>query len=154
MTSLNASIPAREPAETPVRLASIDSHELKKLYRRSSIIFALNVLWIIGTALSFLLLPAWMEQADELAPVLGGIVVLGALLAIAASVGGFMRTGWGRVPGIIHCALILINIPVGTVIGILGLVAYSKGGLLFGPGAPSHAQVKQEFKRRKRAEQF
>jgi len=62
----------------------------------------------------------------------------------------FMRSNWGRVMGIIACAFMLLRIPIGTIIGIMGLVAFIKAKELFGPDRITHAEVKRAFKQAKR----
>jgi len=47
-------------------------------------------------------------------------------LSVAAGVGLLMRKQWGRILAIIHAALSLINIPIGTIIGALTLVYLRK----------------------------
>ena len=53
--------------------------------------------------------------------------------------------------GIIVCILTLINIPLGTVIGVVGLFAFIKAPNLFGSGRVLHKDLKTEFKLRKKA---
>jgi hypothetical protein len=53
--------------------------------------------------------------------------------------------------GIIVCVLTLINIPLGTLIGIVGLFAFIKAPNLFGPGRVLHKDLKTEYKLRKKA---
>jgi hypothetical protein len=54
---------------------------------------------------------------------LATLVLLGyAALSIAAGIGLITRKEWGRITGIIHAALSLLSVPVGTIIGILVLV--------------------------------
>jgi hypothetical protein len=52
---------------------------------------------------------------------------------------------------VLFCSvLILINIPIGTLVGIAVLVALSKAPELFGQGRVTHKELKAEFKERKR----
>ena len=56
-----------------------------------------------------------------------GVVLIVALLAffglaVAAGVGVLVRRRWGRILAIIHAALNLLQIPLGTIIGVLILV--------------------------------
>lgn len=43
-------------------------------------------------------------------------------LAVAAGVGLLLRSEWGRVLAIIHSALSLFFVPIGTIIGVLAIV--------------------------------
>jgi len=53
-----------------------------------------------------------------------GVLVLSGFLAFAVMTGiGLLKMReWGRILGIVHAALLLILIPVGTVIGVLALL--------------------------------
>lgn len=53
--------------------------------------------------------------------------------------------------GIITCSLSVLNIPLGTIIGIAGLFAFIKAPELFGQNRVTHKSLKQEFKNRKQA---
>ena len=46
--------------------------------------------------------------------------------AVAAGIGLIMRKEWGRILGIVHAALSLVSMPIGTVIGILTLIYLTK----------------------------
>ena len=47
-------------------------------------------------------------------------------LSVAAGVGLIIEREWGRILAIIHSALIVIWIPIGTVIGVLSLIYLTK----------------------------
>lgn len=53
---------------------------------------------------------------------LGMMMLLQPLLAFFAAVGLRRRTHLGRILAIIACALALLNIPLGTIVGIFGFV--------------------------------
>ncbi len=53
--------------------------------------------------------------------------------------------------GIILCAISLLGIPIGTLIGIIGLIAFVGGEKLFGEGKYLHADLQREFKHRKKS---
>lgn len=56
-----------------------------------------------------------------------------------------MRLPW-RICGIVVCVISLINIPLGTLIGVMGLFAFVKAKELFGPERITHEEVKTAFK--------
>ncbi len=57
----------------------------------------------------------------------GLLVLLGYVgLAVAAGVGVLLGKEWGRILAIVHAALSAMNLPVGTVIGVLSLVYLTK----------------------------
>jgi hypothetical protein len=94
----------------------------------------------------------------------GGIVIAGdffeggialfiyALIGfyIACIIGLIGRTSWGRKLGIFVCCISLINIPLGTIIGIMGLFAFFKAPELFGEGRLTHKELKKTFSTRKK----
>ncbi len=47
-------------------------------------------------------------------------------LSIAAGIGLILGKEWGRILAVVHSAVSLFNIPIGTVIGILGLIYLTK----------------------------
>jgi len=47
-------------------------------------------------------------------------------LSVAAGIGLIMGKEWGRISAIIHAALSLLRIPLGTIIGILALIYLTK----------------------------
>jgi len=47
-------------------------------------------------------------------------------LSVGAGIGLIIGKEWGRITAIIHSALSLLNIPIGTVIGILALISLTK----------------------------
>ena len=56
------------------------------------------------------------------------VIFLMAYLGLSVSAGIGLLTGkeWGRIMSIIHAALSVLNIPIGTVIGILVLIYLNK----------------------------
>jgi hypothetical protein len=50
------------------------------------------------------------------------ILLLFIALTVTGGIGLLMGKEWGRVLSIVHAALILISVPVGTVIGILSII--------------------------------
>jgi len=57
----------------------------------------------------------------------GTIVLLTYLgLSVAAGVGLITGKEWGRITAIIHAALSVLNVPIGTAIGILVLIYLTK----------------------------
>ena len=69
----------------------------------------------------------WLYPEEGAPGDLFGVTLIAALLAffglaVAAGVGVLMVKRWGRIVAIIHAALSLLNMPIGTVIGALILV--------------------------------
>jgi len=66
------------------------------------------------------------------------------------SYGSWRRPSWGRIPGVVCCILALFLVPIGTAIGVLGLIAYGRGRDLFGPNRYLHGMLDAEWKYRRR----
>jgi len=149
---------AYAPPETDVRQsASGDSTgsklspgEARKLYNHSRSIGALVFLWCLGVAVMVaIFIPNALESAKQaggnsdrlavLMTIVGGMV----LLMLAGIVGCWRRDSWGRIIGFILCSLMLLNFWIGTLIGIFGLIALTKGKRLFGPDRLTHRQLKE-----------
>ena len=129
------------------RLKEYDDKSLNKLYYRSCNVSAIAGLMIIGVAIlgSLFLFSNLLEDTSTPTAVLIAILAFNLI----SSVGIILRTTWGRVLGIVACAIMLINIPMGTIIGIVGLFAFINAKSLFGIDRISHAELKKEFKFRK-----
>lgn len=133
------------------KIANIESKRLQKLYYRSGNVGVIVVLLIIGAVVTLLLL-------DNLSPQFGLeqnatyklIMIVISVFNLIAAAGLWMRKPWGRTLGYISCAILLINIPVGTIVGIVGFFAFSKSPELFGSDRFKHGELKKEFKKRKK----
>jgi len=124
-------------------LSDLDFKKLKKLYYRSCNVNAIT--FLIGLALIFILVGLFQsrDQIDSLfLLMISGLVVFYVL----AIVGLYTRKSWGRILGIIVSVLSLINVPVGTLIGIFGLFAFIGSPQLFGENRFTHEALKTEFK--------
>jgi len=125
--------------------ADLDDKALTKLYYRSCNVDSASV--AISFSVVIIGIRLWFISPVE---VKVAFCVL-APLYLTALIGIFLRTAWGRGAGIIICALGLINIPLGTLFGFMGLFAFIKAPCLFGPGRVTHQDLKAEFKLRKKA---
>ena len=104
---------------------------LGKLSERNNLLKLIAVWSFLYAAVALLLVyivvyEAYLEPEDP-PPFAWGVVLIVMLvvyfsLSVAAGVGLLMRKEWGRISAIIHAALSLLNMPVGTVIGALILV--------------------------------
>lgn len=126
--------------------------QLKKLYYRScnvsciTFLMGLGCLLLSGIGINAMNDPDF-AKALPMPP--AGYLALGLLEGVAC-VGLVMRTSWGRVMGICLCILSLINIPIGTLIGLAGLFAFFGAKELFGDGRITHKSVKAAFKEMKK----
>ena len=105
---------------------------LGKLSERNNLLKLIAV-WAFLTAATALITiyivvyELWLYPEEGAPGDLFGVALIVALLAffglaVAAGVGVLKVKRWGRIVAIIHAALSLINMPIGTVIGALILV--------------------------------
>ncbi|HSL21257.1 MAG TPA: hypothetical protein VK886_06965 [Vicinamibacterales bacterium] len=110
------------------------------------LLFALVVFFAMGTAAGIVGMSAPPEDAAVAIPVLGITATAVAAFLLILSLPGLI-TGWGllklrpwaRILGIVLAVISLINIPVGTAIGIYGLwvLLTKETEGLFNPAAPA-----------------
>ncbi|MGL4400798.1 MAG: hypothetical protein ACRCXD_13080 [Luteolibacter sp.] len=131
-----------------LQFGDLDDKALNKLYYRSCNVTGIAVLLSFGVVVMAGVVA--MPEAD-----LDGLpkwVFIGlALFYVIAIIGLLKRSSWGRIMGILVCILSLISIPLGTIIGVVGLFAFIKAPNLFGRGRVLHKDLKAEFKLRKKA---
>jgi len=156
MTEENAYAPPRANLETqagPQELWSMELKKLRRLYDASRSIRALGFLYALGTVGLFagyeMLNSRYARSADTRGIAVVMLFVGG--LSLLGFVTSFTRQRWGRWVGVLICLLNLVNIPFGTLIGLFGLVAYARGGRLFGPDRLLHKDVVDVYKQRKAA---
>ena len=150
----NVFAPPRSNVETqtgPAPLWEMTLKELRKIYLASLNVRALGILYALGAVgiLAAGLIPLASSATKSGLEVI--FIVIGLMYA-AACVSSYTRPTWGRWLGIVICVLALLSFPFGTIIGILGLIAYAQGGKLFGPEKFVHAEVVRIYKERKQAE--
>jgi hypothetical protein len=144
-----------EVREGPEVLWEMPFKEVRKLYLASLNIRALGILYFIaalgGIALTVTSGLALFAGGGGSRPaVVPSLLMLSFTgVTVAAWITSYTRPRWGRVVGVIICAISLINIPIGTVIGILGLASYAQGGKLFGPGRLLHKDLSAVYRQRK-----
>ena len=142
--------------EGPEALWELPWKELRRIYLASVNIRALGVLYGLGAvgaiAAGSMLLVGTVggAQPEAATAFLWALVVVLGLIYVAACVSSYTRPTWGRWLGIVLCVLSLFSIPFGTLIGLLGLIAYAQGGKLFGPGRLLHKDVAAVYKQRKK----
>jgi hypothetical protein len=137
-----------EVREGPNELWAMPFKELRKIYHASHTFRALGFLYglvAIGCGAVMTMFGFNAHGADMTLLILFVIV----LATAAASVTSYTRQEWGRGLGGFLCILMLFMIPIGTVIGILGLVAYFQAGKLFGAGRLEHGDVILVYRQRK-----
>lgn len=135
-----------QPEKNNSDLGSLDFKSLKKLYCRSRNVNAIT--FLLGLGLIVLLGGSFLPS-EEGEPSLRFIFMGLAVFYAVAIVGLYNRSSWGRILGIIVCIISLINIPLGTLIGIFGLFAFFGSPQLFGVERLTHKSLKEEFKSQK-----
>ncbi len=141
--------PQAEPSANllvPIQLREMEFIQLRKLYHRSCNVNAIT--FLIGIGLIVLVFRTALPGTEFGFPERLIFIVVTIIYAIAA-VGLFKRTSWGRIVGIIVSFISLINVPLGTLIGIFGLYAFFGSPQLFGSNRVTHKELKAEFKLQK-----
>jgi membrane-bound ClpP family serine protease len=143
------------PIDAPI--PGMSPKEVRSLYFHSRNVWAVFVLNSLGLlALAFIaLIPAF--SSSGLGPGDAGTMLFVLGLVVLFSVlqyGLLVRTSWGRIGGIVMAVLSLVNIPLGTIVGIIALIAFIKGKVLFGPERITHREVKEAYLALKRARAF
>lgn len=139
--------PSSQEAEA-LDLETLAHGDLKKLRDRSHTIMSVGVYWVLQLAL---VVPAssWIEESsDGLIPAHWTILASFVLL-LPGVIGAFHRGAWARVVGMLTCCICLPAFPIGTALGIFGLIAYVGADKLFGRGRVLHRDLNREWKRRK-----
>ena len=139
--------------EGPQELWRMELKRLKRLYNASRTVHALGVLYALGAVGLIAALLFAASGSAKAAPAPGSLVIMLVigLVYLAATVASFTRPRWGRWLGILICTIGLIGFPIGTIIGLFGLVAYVQGGRLFGSDRLTHNDVAAIYKQRKAA---
>ena len=153
----NVFAPPQAELETrvgPEELWDMEYKQVRKLAMASLNIRALGALWGLG-ALAILagvavLVSAGNPDAREGAVGLAALFFVSGGLSAAASYTAYARPRWGRGLGIVLCILGLLNFPIGTAIGAVGIFAYVQGARLFGPDKLLHKDVMAVYKQRKK----
>lgn len=130
-------------------LAGLNYKQLKKLYYRSCNIRTINFLIFIGALYIGLM---WYSSVF-LSP-FNAIIIALFILQVSTFIGLFRRASWGRALGIICSIFMLVNPPLGTMLGLAGLFAFFGAPQLFGEERITHAELYKEFKHRKRNKFF
>ena len=140
---------AATPAFAAPALADYTPAQIKKLYYRSCNVSAIAGLMLIGVfAIGALLV--WGKPGGDLGSFDNPVLLVMMIMNLVGAIGIIQRSDWGRIAGIIACFLMLINVPLGTIIGIVGLFAFFKAKELFGPDRIRHRDLKLAFKELKR----
>ncbi|MBW2005306.1 MAG: hypothetical protein JRI72_12015 [Deltaproteobacteria bacterium] len=143
-----------EKSEIKEKNRQLDSYsfeEVKKLYNKSRNVSAIGgicvflaVIYLLGFLLFF---PSSESSQDELFVM---VIFFGVMVFfIISAIGIFKRTNWGRTLGIIFCVLLLLAIPIGTIIGVVGIMAFSSAPELFGGNNLTHNEIEIEFNKLK-----
>jgi len=142
-----------ETQEGPPELWQMDFKRLKRLYNASqsirtlAAVYALGLVLFLGGALS-LANSRYTISAENRALV--SLMFVFAALSLLGVVTTLLRQRWARWLGIGLCVLGFAVVPIGTLVGLLGIVAYARGGRLFGRDRLRHKDVVEIYEQRKR----
>lgn len=159
---MSAENPYAAPVADPVNpealqrkaFPEMDTKRLKQLRNDSHSIRTLAVLLVFSNLmLAFLFFFTIAGDGGTMGIGFPELAIQAVILGVnvATATGLFKRAVWGRVMGFITCGIMLIGFPIGTLIGILCLIALARGGVLFGPDRLSHKELGAEWKYRKKA---
>ncbi|NJM37517.1 MAG: hypothetical protein HC845_06445 [Akkermansiaceae bacterium] len=131
------------PSNIP--FGNLEDKAFNKLYYRSCNVSGLAALISLG----LLIIGGGLLLSNNILSSSKYIFIALLVINSITLIGLVKRTRWGRVMGVLVCILSLMNIPLGTLIGIVGLFALLGAPNLFGPDRVLHKDLKAEFKRRK-----
>jgi hypothetical protein len=142
--------PQSDVSITPERndFKDIPTEKLKKLRNDSHsirIVCALIILGLVVTIVSLFVSKGQQMGIPRLVFVLGS-----EGFYLVTLIGLIKRTNWGRIMGFIVGGLALLALPIGTLIGVLILVALGRSKELFGPDHLDHKSLEAEWKYRKK----
>ena len=83
-----------------------------------------SLIWLIANGGPSGLVNAFDDFSSILGPMVVGIVFLNIILAIPmvmTGMGLLRIQGWARTMGMVVCALVVISIPIGTMLGAYGM---------------------------------
>jgi len=139
--------PVPEAVDLTAGLGALDWAAVKRLRNASHSIRSLGALWMIGVLVCLFAVVAGVSRNSKpFGAFEAGIFTVFAALGSVAIYGAWARPAWGRGVGMVLCILNLASLPIGTIIGILGLIAYSRGKPLFGPGRWTHREVEARYR--------
>ena len=117
--------------------------KIEALESHSSTIQVLAFIWSLSLVLVVLLLLAALSGGIGMQEALLIMVIL--LPSGVIGTGLFSRAKWSRFCGMALCYFSLLAIPVGTMIGMLGLKAFKGSPQLFGDNPPKHSEIKERL---------
>lgn len=125
---------------------------LKTLYYRSCNVQCIGALLVLACLYwTAMMLGAGVGVAHGDGPQRSQLIGGGMLmLCLVAMIGVYARSTWGRFVGVVGCLALMPFLPLGTAVGIVGLVAFIRAGELFGPRRIHHAQIRAAFADAKR----
>jgi hypothetical protein len=133
-------------------LATASTEALQLMRYTPLICTVIGILWILSAAFfnaiyTIVLVASSSEEGGPGTGVVVGLMLFGLCIGVAG-VGMLLRAGWVRYPAMVLCALYLIGFPLGTILGVFGLLALVKGRRMFGRHRLTVAEVDAEILRR------
>lgn len=127
-------------------VGTLATKDLKRLYNLSRAIRALSLFWLLAASFAILVIAS---PRSELSATGTAIYSVFALIAAVAAFAGWRFLASGRVLGLAVSAVLLAAFPIGTLFGVLGLVAFWRGKPLFGAGRLTRESLKAELAQRR-----
>jgi hypothetical protein len=124
-----------------LKLRMENKENLRKMYHASRNIRAIGFLWLLfGALLGIVALTADLGIEKLL------VIFFVGLVFVTSGIGAFTRGTFAKFGFTAMCFLQLINIPIGTILGIIGLLAVGRYPAFFGNYRVSHKEIKIAYK--------
>ena len=134
----------------PMNFKELSFKNLKRLQYHSRTIRAMSYVWLIATPLLFFSLYGLIGlRPSEIDLNVVKLILLVIYLPLQILL-EIKRIAFGRWSGIVLCLITMLVWPIGTIFGLLGLVAYVAGGKLFGENKITHKELEMEYKHRRK----
>jgi hypothetical protein len=130
-------------------LQALNFQQLKKLRSTSHSIRSLGFLWAFSGIVAIIYGATLVADGRRDSQLGFAMIPYGIAVALLGPYSAWARPAWGRVICMLLSIPPLLNIPYGTLLGILSLFALGSAMPLFGPNRIPHKQVEAAYKARK-----
>jgi hypothetical protein len=150
MKQQSNSLPSNgNPLTIPIQ--EMSEEQLNLLLRRDKVINVFSVIFVIMALVCLIIfLGAALDSSRP--PNMAGLFIgtsIGIIIYGFLALGSIARISFLRVPTIIIFGIMLLGIPIGTILGIYGLMSFTKAQPLFGPDRIHQDEIKLEINKRK-----
>jgi hypothetical protein len=139
--------PVNDTTEHPA-LQALNFEQLKKLRSISHSIRSLGFFWGVCGIVAIYVGATMIGHAGRGSQMGFAMIPYGLAVVLLGPYSAWARPGWGRIACMVLSIPPLANIPYGTLLGILSLIALGSAGPLFGPDRIPHKQVEAAYRAR------